>query len=204
MTHNELQQLLIEYAEGTLDSTRKTLLENELKKSSSLRNELADLKSAFEMLQQNEDVEVPSHYYATFLPRLREKLDRNTSFATVFFPSWLQRAIVPATVAALCAVFFGVYHLLKPEDPSQALASIVRQSQQEELEQLISESAPFSTLQNGIASSNSFVNSQILAKEVVSSSSLYDNVVSDTQILAQLDEQDVEFIVNQLNAGSVQ
>lgn len=204
MTHNKLRQLLIEYAEGTLDSAGKTIIESELKKSSSLRNELAELKSAFEALQQNDDAHVPDHYYTSFLPRLREKLDRKSSFTVLLFPSWVQRVAVPATVAAICLILFGVYNLLKPEEPSQVLASIVRQSQQDELEQLISESTPFSTVPSVASSSNAHMNSQILAKEVLSSSSLYDNVVSDTQILAQLDDQDVEFIVNQLNAGSVQ
>lgn len=199
MNRDEIYLSLIDYAEGTLDSSRRSLIESELKKSYLLRKDLELLQSTLASLQQHEENDISSHYFSNFLPRLRENIDRKKTVNRFLYPLWLQRLAVPFSAAVVIVSLFGLYQLFLPDTSMQVLSSIVYEAEQGEVEQLIATGTPF-----GVSMvSASSVNEQFLADQLLTASSLYDNVVSDTQILSQLDEQDVDLIVQHLNNGLV-
>ncbi|MBI2428814.1 MAG: hypothetical protein HYV29_08475 [Ignavibacteriales bacterium] len=203
MNRDELYRLLIDYAEGTLDSSQKKLIETELKKSYPLRKDLELLQSTFASLQRDEEEDISSYYFSNFLPRLRENIDRRKTYHLFVVPLWLQKLAAPLSVAVVILSLFGLYNLLLPDTTMQVLRSIVHEAEQGEVEQLIATGTPFGVSTGSTSSVFSSGNEQMLAEELLTTSSLYDNVVSDSQILSQLDEQDVDLIVQHLNTGLV-
>lgn len=204
MNNYELSQLLIDYAEGTLDAAGKSRIEEALRNSHRLRTELAALRTTFGLLQHLDEESVPNHYFTNFLPRVRERLVRKRMFHRMSVPLWLQKVSAPLLTSVIIMAMYGMYNLFKPDSSRQILASLVQETEQRELEQLMTTVAPFELSAASMSSSSTILNSQFLAEELLATSSLYDNVVSDVQILSQLDEQDVEMIVLQLGTGSVQ
>ena len=202
MISNEIYRLLIDYAEGTLDETGRKRVEKELKKSYQLRADLDILRSTLDHLQHQDEASVPNHYFSNFLPRLRERLNGKRIFNRFIIPSWLQKIAVPASTAVIIFSMIGLYNLLMPDTSLQMLSSIVRETEQSEVEQLIENSTPIGITISSVPTTT--IDSQVIAEELLISASLYDYVVSDFQILSQLDEQDVELIVQQLGTGSIQ
>lgn len=200
MERDELYQLLIDYAEGTLDPSLKPAIEAELNKSAALRDELAVLQNTFAQLQHYEANDVPAQYFTTLLPRIRERIESHSRWKRFFIPLWVEKFAAPAT--ALCVLMFiaGLYIVFLPDNARPAIYSVVRQSEPEEVEQLMIFDTPFGSTSN-FSSTPIVVNDNIIMREFLMTSSIYDNVVNDTQILAQLDEQEIEQIVQQLEAA---
>lgn len=201
MKRDKVYQLLIDYAEGTIDQSLKPAIEAELNKSAALRDELVLLRNAFAQLQHYEANDAPSHYFTTFLPRLRERIESQSRWKRFVIPLWVEKIAAPATALFVLAFIAGLYSVFLPNDTKSVIDSVVRQSEAEEVERLMAVDAPFSFTSN-IVSTPIVVNDNIIIRELLTSLSLYDNVVNDTQILAQLDEQDIEQIVQQLDAAS--
>ncbi|MEW5799480.1 MAG: hypothetical protein AB1728_10805 [Bacteroidota bacterium] len=202
MNNNELNRLLIDYAEGTLDETGRKRVEQELKKSHQLRTDLDILRSTLDHLQHQDEENVPSHYFSNFLPRLRERLDEKRVFNRFTIPLWLQKIAVPVSTTVIIFSMIGLYNLLMPDTSLQVLSSIVRETEQADVEQMIANSTPIGITITSVPTST--IDSQVIAEELLVSASLFDYVVSDSQILSQLDEQDVELIVQRLVTGSIQ
>lgn len=202
MNNNEIHQFLIDYAEGTLDESGRQRVEEELKKSHQLRHDLDLLRSTLDLLQQQEEGSLPAHYFTNFVPRLRARLDDRKMFNRFSIPAWMQRFAAPVSAVIITVSMFGLYYLLMPDPSLRVLSSIVQEAEQAEVEQLIANSTPVGSTIT-IASTPS-VDSQIIAEEILVSASLYDYVVSDSQILSQLEEQDLELIVQRLGTGAIQ
>ncbi len=200
MNNDELYQLLIDYAEGTLDETGRKRVEAELKKSHKVRMDLELLRSTLGYLQHQDEESVPNHYFSSFLPRVREKIEQKKEFHRFIIPLWLQKVSAPLSAVAVLVALFGMYNLFMPDTSQQELSLIVRETEQKEVDQLVTIGTPFEVVATTVSSST--FNSQILADELLATASLYENVISDVQILSQLDEQDVELIVRQLGTGS--
>jgi len=212
MLNDELKILLVEYAEGALDSSRKKVVEEQLKDSAELRRELQLIQNAFAQLLAVEGQQAPPHYFSNFLPRLREKLSHKRIGFWEAIPLRLKRSWVPAGAVLLIGIGIGLYYLLNPARGHQQLYEIVKEINQTDLDDVISneslaDSEPLFTtnVENVVRTAlvESDFSRNILESEVLASGSLYDNVVNDGQILSQLDDDEVEIILSKLNSNSV-
>ena len=86
------QYLLVELREGTISQEEREVVERHVATCVGCTEDLKLIDQAFEALRNVEDEEVPTHYFTNFLPRIRERLDRQPARASGFvLPLWLQR-----------------------------------------------------------------------------------------------------------------
>ena len=210
MPQDEIQMMLMEYAEGTLDDSQKKIVEEQLKNSAELRNDLQSIQHALARLHVVEDQEVPSHYFSNFLPRLREKLERKQGSIFFAVPLWLRRALVPVVVLAGSGI--GLYYMLQPANSGGTLYEIVKELNRTGLDDTLSydpltdSGVLFTTnvenVVNGALIESDFSKS-ILASVVLASNPIDDNEINDRKLLTQLDDEEIEMILNRLNSNGV-
>jgi hypothetical protein len=95
-----VEYLLPEYLDGTLEDSLRPGVEEHLKSCSSCSSELSGLRQAMEMLKSHGTEGPPSGYFATVLPRVRERLEGESS-QSIFFSPLLIRLALPIGAAAL-------------------------------------------------------------------------------------------------------
>ena len=212
MPHDEIQMMLMEYAEGTLDDSQRKIVEEKLKHSAELRNDLQSIQHALARLHVVEDPEIPSHYFSNFLPRLHEKLDRVQGRTFFAVPIWVRRALVPAVTAVLVGSGIGLYYVLQPANSRGALYEIAQELNQTELDDTISydpltdSGLLFTTNVENVVSGaliESDFSKNILPSVVLASNSIDDNDINDRQLVTQLDDDEIEMILNRLNSNDV-
>ncbi|MDD8018455.1 MAG: hypothetical protein PHP42_08780 [Bacteroidota bacterium] len=209
MKHDEAFELLIEYAEGTLDDSRIKEVEKMLLEFPERRGELELLRHAFDELQKNEDTDIPSHYFTNFLPRLQDKIHQGTESKFQFIPSWLQTAIAPLVVLCIISSLVGLYQSLKPDEFSSAIYTIVKDIDQNQIDEATKMLTLFDNETN-IAGAvekttrtqlpDKYLNQKLFTKDILASNTLDENIINDRQILSQLEDVDAEYILDQLHA----
>lgn len=141
MNNNTYDELLIDYAEGTLPTERRKEIEALLASSPAFRSELVALQLAFQTLQNVPQEEVPPHFFNQILPGVRRKLaeGKTASFWTI--PRLFVPMIRPITTLLVVAAVAGLYRSLEPEETVSPLYSVVRSVEQKDIVSLIDQSS---------------------------------------------------------------
>lgn len=200
MTYDESLDLLLMEAEGTLPAERKGELEELLRRSPERRSELADLRAAFAELRRQESPSVPEGYFTRLVPAVRARLRRRPFRFSVNVPSWLQPAAAPAAAMLIIAVMAGLYPALRD---GQATAPVFAAMDEEGWYDAGAELLDGVTAeQRLLALADESVVRSVLMSGGVNAVPTDGAVVTDTQLLSQLNEQEIEAIVTGLSQRS--
>jgi hypothetical protein len=212
MSREDIQEMLIDYADGTIDESRKIIIESELKRSPELSQELQLIKDTFIRLDKIEESDVPTHYFSNFLPRLNEKLQNKKTTIELLYPAWLRMMAVPTVALVIIAGIIGMYLILQPPNYKSSLYSAMQAVEQERSEEDFKDNlllSPAGTISSDIESiiqseeivSN--VDAKMIAREFFNESLIFDNLTNDNQILNQLSDDDLIWIADNLNHDRV-
>ncbi len=200
MKRDEVIELLVDYAEGHLRSEKKKFVETILEHSSQAREDLEIIKKAYLELSRIEVLEVPSHYFTNLLPKLRQNIIEKNIGKRNIFPAWVETLLKPLAAFMIIASMIGLYDILEPHDPTNEMYSLVSEINQNSLSDLTRD---LSFYGNETGLNSSIVNesqSEMLASEIITSNRMYDNIVNDRQLLSQLDDAQIEYILEQLHS----
>lgn len=140
MKCDEISPLLVELKEGTISVDNKGLAEQHIATCAKCRADLVMIGRAFEALRVGVDEEVPTHYFANLLPRVRQRLDeRDVKKFNFALPEWIQRMIAPASAIGVVISFVALFVLLNPTyDTAQSnLIQIVSQFPKDEIDGVV-------------------------------------------------------------------
>lgn len=209
MKNKKLHALLIEYAEGTIDPAERNSVEQYLRESEDAREDLALLQQTFHRLHTDAPITVPTHYFTNFLGKLHSQLEDRKYRWESWLPSWSYLIAAPLTAIAIIGSMVALFVLMKNDVGNSQMYSIIDQAQQEEMFD-VTLSSPGSVVRQSTESplslltTESDINRSVLAGELLASNTLYENIVTDNQILSQLNEQDIDMVMNYFNERDVQ
>lgn len=194
MNAEQRYALLIEYAEGTLSAERKAEAERMLEQFPALANDLEALNLAFDSLQVEQTPKVPDQYFSNFTAVLRTKIDGGSRRTFWNVPDVLIRFVRPAAAFSVAAVFILLFRAFDPSTPSSAIYPLMRGAENSEIVSMIEETSTFSDA------------SEIhLLGESISRESFgldLSNVQDAQEMIALLEEEDAELVVQQLQQRS--
>lgn len=203
MNYDESIDLLLAEAEGRLPAERKAELEELLRRSPERRSELEDLRAAFAELRRQETPPVPEGYFNGLLSAVRSGIRRRPFRIAFAVPSWFQPLAAPAAALLIIAVMAGLYPALHDEPaPASVLAAAAEEdgwfdAGAELLDGGVSGEQRLLALADGAV-----VRSVLLNGESVSAVPSDGTVLTDTQLLSHLNEQEIEAIVAGLSQRS--
>ena len=190
MKIEELHELLIEYAEGTLPADRKMEAETLLSATPELRHDVEFLQSTFRNLQSDEPGSVPDHYFTNFLPRVREKLEKGVEYSHWSVPQMLQSLFQPAVAVMIVVAMAGLYRSFSPETAPSTIYTLVNEIEQNEISAFINEASPISSS----TSENIFVAK--LPNELLGIDP--SNYQTENEVFALLEDQEAELVVDRI------
>jgi hypothetical protein len=196
VNYRQFEILLIDYVEGTLEEPLKKEVEQFLQRSAKARDDVSSMRAAFENLQHGSELEVPAHYFNNFLPRLRNAIDQKTSTPVRYFPQWFSRIVMPITAVVVIISMAGLYLMLQPSDSSKEMYSIVRDIDQSQYNDAVKDIALFNSDSPVIPIAE--INQDPIGKEILAAAYIDDNITTDRQILSQMDETDIEYVLDRL------
>jgi hypothetical protein len=196
MKQNKLQELLIDYAEGTLDPVQKQHVENILRDSSDAQRDYDAIRCAFAELQKVENDQVPNFYFENFVPRLNETISKKKEKSLFILPAWIYKAALPFAAVMITISIFGLYNILNPAQQENLADLNLKDIDQSKLGEIIF----FKDAINLPQLSSTEIDQDLIAEHIVPTSGLYENAISDRQILSQLDDSQIEYIVDHLNS----
>ncbi|MHB1050469.1 MAG: hypothetical protein ACYC09_10350 [Bacteroidota bacterium] len=197
---------LIDFAEGTLDSDRKAEIEEVLRRSPELRQELDEIRTTMDVLQQHEETPPSPQYFQNFVPRLRVRLSGSTGGSRGWIPSWLVPVAAPAVTVFVIGVITLLYTALHPDSGENLLHSIIRQADQSEIDN--ADTYPlkhyYEDIEYSLIDAETAVEHTLMAGGIFVSQTLNEYEINDERMMTQLNEQDVAVIIAYLNDRSVQ
>lgn len=210
MTNDSIRGMLVDYAEGILDSEIRIAFEEQLRKSPELQAELATIRATFEILQRQEEVKPDIHYFNNFVPNLRQKIERGNQFPLFMIPSWLSPAVAPAAAIVIVVTMALMYFILQPGSENAAFRSMIRFAERIEIDDASSFAAtPLVTFNDDMLASifisaDSRDDRSLLPSAMFSMRDLDEFAISADQIVSDLHDQEIDIIVTQLTQRSVQ
>ena len=208
MNSIDLENLLIDYAEGIATPEQKLEVEALLRKSHETQIDLMLIQTALSVLQSVPEEKLPEHYFTNFLPHLRNKIDEKESFKFNFIPQWAQFFVTPVMSVMLMVSLISLYQVMKPEQYIPPLYSIVKEMEVTELNDALhnignfdndTPLAPVGGTNYRSQITENTLNTSVLNRDILASNFQYENIINDRQILSQLDEKDIEIIVDRFN-----
>lgn len=190
MKIDELHEVLIEYAEGTLPADRTMEVETLLSTSPELRHDVEFLRSTFRELQLDDESSVPDHYFTNFLPRVREKLERGVEYSHWSVPQMLQSLFQPAVTVMIVIAIVGLYRSFSPEMTPSTIYSLVHEIEQNEISAFMDEASTISSN----TSENIFVAK--LPNELLGVDP--SNYQTENEVFALLEDQEAELVVDRI------
>jgi hypothetical protein len=202
--------MLIDYAEGTLDRESGTAFEEQLRQSSALQRQLADIRSTFELLQQQEEPNLVGQYFNNFIPRLRQRIEQGERLYQFPIPSWLSPALAPVAVMVILVSMVTMYFVLQPETDGASYRSMMHYADQIEFDDASSFAAtPLATLNDDVFASI-FVATEdpdarsLFPDGLFSTLILNEYAISADQLVTELHDQEIDLIVTRLTNRTVQ
>ncbi len=190
MTTDEQHALLIDLAEGTLSAERAAMAAALLEHSADARADLALIRSALTGLTAMPAGDVPSHYFADFLPRLRNRLTLPEQRFRWAIPSFADLLLRPAMAAAAALVLVISYSAFEPQPSASPLYDMFREAALEEVAALLDDpTLLFSATDDAMVE-------VALSDDAFGVTAEHYQTVSDMN--AAMDEQELEQIVDQL------
>jgi hypothetical protein len=203
-----VEYLLPEYLNGALAASRRPGVEEHLKYCSSCRTELMELRQTMEMLEARGTVEPPGGYFATILPRLRDRLEREEP-RNVFASPLLTRLLLPigAAVLALFILLSIPFPGTESETATNPLQDVMHGSTTGELVDVALDMMPLHPLSSPTLDeeTSSLLGVRLLRGEHllvnVNDASVADGFTQDESMAEELDllnESDLEVLVQRL------
>ncbi len=190
MNANELHELLIGYAEGTLSPDRKTDVERMLLNSPELQSEVELLHSVFQELNTEVERSVPNHYFTNFLPRLRDKLEGGSVHSYWSFKKLLHMLYQPALAMLIVVSFYGLYHSFSPEVSQSSIYTLVKEFEQSEIIVAIDETSLFTA-----NTAENIMETKLTGELFGIDPTVYQ---TENEVFAMLEEQDAEQVVERI------
>ncbi len=200
MRMEHVKFLLTDYLKGTLDASLRQEVEVHLRECADCCKEANDLKSALDKLQEYRSATPSSHYFATILPRVRQRLEQRPSFHITISPL-VTRLAMPLAAAMLAVtllvrVQIGTNILFPQNGTSISLSS-------EEISELW-----LTFLHEDVLSAipSSAIEEHLLQKVLTEESIIPSYTVSGVptrELLKGLDEKEVEELLQRLGGKSI-
>ncbi len=210
MNEIEMHERLIDYVEGNISPAQKAEMESLLKKSPQMQNELDDIQSALNELRNVADENIPPHYFSNFLPRLRERLESENVHFPLFVPEWFRLFAPAAVVLVFVLSVITMYQSFKPEELQSPIYSMVNEMERAEISSLVDETIDFGSNHGIIRSVENFVGD--ISTESEFESKLTEGLLvfdvssyqTESELLSEIRDQDVEQILDLLNKPRIQ
>ncbi|MFH0991886.1 MAG: zf-HC2 domain-containing protein [bacterium] len=103
-----IEEILPDFLNGTLDGETSKAVENHLLSCAKCRQESDALRSLFTQLEAGKHPIVPSGYFSTIVPRVRERIEKPTLFRISLYSSILQRMAPVVAAAALVILLINL------------------------------------------------------------------------------------------------
>lgn len=210
MNEIEVHERLIDYVEGNISPEQKAEIESFLTKSPHLQNELDNIQSVMNMLQNVAEENVPPQYFSNFLPRLRERLKSTNIRFPLFIPEWFRFIAQPAVVLLFVLSVTVMYQSFKPEEIQSPIYSMVNEMERAEINSLVEETVEFGSTQGIIRSVENFIgdisNDSVVESKLTEDLLVFDisSYQTESELLSEIGDQDVEQILDLLNKPSIQ
>jgi hypothetical protein len=211
MKCRDVEYLLVELADGTLNSEEKTRVEEHLVHCEECAMNAAMLADTFALLRAEIQEPPPEHYFSVLLPKIRKRLETKERAWGYFFPAWLARAAAPITVSALALTVVVLFRAFEPSEEFSPLKNIVEQVPGDEIATLVvTPTEPFSgeyglpssdKLLEAMPNPNNFVEkmkSELLADDLPIQQ-LDAGSLPDEKVLDDMDDDAVSQVLDRLN-----
>jgi hypothetical protein len=208
-----VEYLLPEYLNGTLEDSLRPGVEEHLKYCSSCSAELTGQRQTMEMLDSHATEGPPGGYFATVLPRVRERLEAEES-RNLFSNPLLIRLALPIGAAALA--LFIVLSLPFPgteaETGHNPLQAVMHGSTTDELVDVVLDMVPLQPLSSPTVEgeTSSLLGVRVLRGDHLlahaDQASYADDFTFDGSMpegLEELNEADVQALVQRLGEGTI-
>ncbi len=127
----KIDDKIILYLDNQLSEKEKAEFENELNKSEDLKQQLIEYKKFMSSFAELNNVEVDERYFASNIPKFREKLERKKKFA--FIP---RISIALSTIVAIFLIFMFVLNN-KNTNNVTSLNNLIENANQNDLKSVL-------------------------------------------------------------------
>jgi len=127
----KIDDKIILYLDNQLSEKEKAGFENELNKSEDLKQQLIEYKKFMSSFAELNNVEVDERYFASNIPKFREKLERKKKFA--FIP---RISIALSTIVAIFLIFMFVLNN-KNTNNVTSLNNLIENANQNDLKSVL-------------------------------------------------------------------
>jgi hypothetical protein len=214
MKCRDVEYLLVELADGTLDAERKAGVEEHLAQCEECSMDAALLKETFDALRSEVTELPPTHYFSTLLPKIRTRLEKKERSRGFILPAWLEKAAAPVAVLAMGVIVIGLFRAFEPTEDFSPLKTIVSQLPGDEMAALVTTSEPFSSGDFGLSSSEKILeatpNANVIADNMkmdliagdVSGQQTEIGIPTDDKVIEELDDETVSQVIDRMNEQS--
>jgi hypothetical protein len=200
--------LLPDFIHGSLGDEFTIGIEEHVRTCASCRTELDELRRTIAIIAQDQRVDIPSSYFTSVLPRVRQRLEEKQGIRTYWNPVMTKLAVPAVTAVLAIALLWHVPFSVSVVDQVNPLKAIAESATPEEFADILREqssSSEWNSIQTRAASqvlmNEKFVKRQLVHEALAgpSSSPLGDIAeLSSQQLLTDLDESDVDEILQRL------
>jgi hypothetical protein len=137
----EIRKLLPDFLSNRADAEERKALQEHLDRCVSCRREAIGLKEMFEVLERSETSAPSAAYWASFVPRLHERLSEKRRAKEELAP-WMYKFLIPA--AGLIVTIFLVARIEIVPEPKRSLSEmrkLVEQMNASEFQRLVETSS---------------------------------------------------------------
>ena len=196
MNSNLRHELLIDYAEGVLTAEQREEADRLLAQSPELQEELEIIRSAFVGLQDSLQDDVPEHYFSTFLPRIRQRIDNGREFSGWSIPRFVESVLRPLVAVGVVTVLFIAYQSFNPGSLQSPIYAMMSDCTQEEIADVVGSVAAFPTVESENLLDTS-LNMEAFGIDL-------SQTQSESELTALLGEQGLEQVMKNLENGSIE
>lgn len=200
--------LLPDFVRGRLDAQTRAEVEQHLATCQLCRTELRDMQETFTALENEGRAKVPESYFATVLPRVRQRLDRKKKFFAFEGPL-VGRVLLPlGVVAVLMVVLWRLPSVWNETETENPLLTAMNSSSVDDIADVLQEDTPSRDLNvvNQAILSDALSNDQFVRQQLVSEALNNENVspfdvfsdVTPQEVLADLQGPDADKLMHQL------
>ena len=214
MRTEHIKYLLPDYLNRRLDEELREAVESHLRTCTQCREEMEALRDAFEYLRTHAPERPSASYFATILPRVRQRLERKETGSFLSHPLFV-RLVAPLAVAALAIVLLLRVPFFRTESEREVnpLRSVVTGTSTEEIAQAVFEYSRQQPLGNDLSEGeiSSLVAAQVIRHQFLeeeidlqSASSLVPLFNSaSTHAIEELTESEVDALLQRLGERTI-
>mgnify|MGYP001606386951 FL=1 len=213
MRTEHIKYLLPDYLNRRLDEELREAVESHLRTCTQCREEMEALRDAFEYLRTHAPERPSASYFATILPRVRQRLERKETGSFLSHPLFV-RLVAPLAVAALAIVLLLRVPFFRTESEREVnpLRSVVTGTSTEEIAQAVLEHSRQQPLSNNLSGEIS----SLIAEQVIRHQFLEDEIdlqsassleplfnSASTHAIEELTESEVDALLQRLGERTI-